>query len=416
MASCSTTPHDRCWEPLLAPWRGAFVVPAEHRDRAIAAAPPGTVLVIVEPDLTEQLPDGVADAPAGTARFLRTLLDRSDYSLRRRRGRRSSWPVGSSTSCAAETPPSPEHVPTWNGPSARTPTNSGTTNGPATPTSWRSTSAERLHAAGELATLRSARVRTVRGTGRRIPRTRRGRSRSHRREHGAVEARVQHDTAAQLATASTPISRPPKTRPERIDATSGPPDGDRTTRRRGWRRRGPTPTRRPPPLSKVTTARRTRCAGAPPSSWSSRLERVGIDSTTGDGAPTPSIDERDPGPTRARRRRAPTNEVRRFDTVAQPLVDWLDDQADHDATFREDVEAERQRWENSSTPRRTECETQGDLLDRHRDMVEQQIEAALGHVSAALRASSTPPPVVTARSSAGDRSVPSTRLTSGSGR
>ena len=47
-----------------------------------------------------------------------------------------------------------------------------------------------------------------------------------------------------------------------------------------------------------------------------------------------------------------------------------------------DVERERQRWDELTIAARRECDAQSELLDRQRDMVEQQIEAAFAHISA----------------------------------
>ena len=65
------------WEPLLAPWRDAFVVP---RRRSVTAPSRRRRLARSSSSPTTSPssgPDGVLAAPAGTARFLDALLDRS---------------------------------------------------------------------------------------------------------------------------------------------------------------------------------------------------------------------------------------------------------------------------------------------------------------------------------------------------
>ncbi|MCU1461675.1 MAG: hypothetical protein JWO37_1750 [Acidimicrobiales bacterium] len=370
------------WEPLLAPWRGAFVIPSHHRDRAIAAAPPGTVLVIVEPDMIEQPPDGVTEAPAGTARFLETLLGRSDAPYvdvaagvvvtggfeHELCGRDAAIARAHAEVERVERAHADEFD---NHERARLAHELAID------------VAERVHVAEELATVRleeSERSQAMAGFSHALADADGVRTAAIT---ALLEARVQHETATQgrdrlnldLEASQEEVARVVRDLQvthaaiERLDIN-------------GWRRA----------WADTDEAAAAALDGddRPEDSLRRRateqlgvaLERVGIDSTTGDRAPTPAIES----VIRARRGLdddvAPTNEVRRFDTVAQPLVDWLDDQSDHDTTFREDVAAERQRWEELIGAARHECETQGDLLDRHRDMVEQQIEATLGHVSA----------------------------------
>ncbi|MBA2283096.1 MAG: hypothetical protein H0W25_17945 [Acidimicrobiia bacterium] len=370
------------WEPLLAPWRGAFVIPVEHRDRAIASAPPGTVLVIVEPDSTEQRPDGVTEAPAGTARFLRTLLGRSevpyvdaaagvvvaggfehelcgrDAAIDRARAELEQVEHAQAETLGKHERAFQAHELAID-------------------------AAERLRSAAELEILsrqESERAREL-ATGRRALAEADADRRMANTE--LVDARVQYDTSAQardrlegdLGVAQDEVERIAREM-DTTRASIARLDAD------GWRSAW-ADTDEAAGVALASDDRqedtlRKRAA----EQLSIALERVGIDSNSGFGAPTSAI----AGVIRARRGLdddvPSTNEVRRFDTVAQPLVDWLDEQGDHDATFREDVEAERERWDELIGAARKECGTQGDLLDRHRDMVEQQIEAALGHVSA----------------------------------
>lgn len=369
------------WEPLLAPWRGAFVIPSHHRDRAIAASPPGTVLVIVEPDPTEQPPDGVAEAPPGTARFLWTLLGRSDIPYVDAAAGvvvagGFEHELCGRDAAVARARADLERVEGAHADELKNHERARLAHELAIDV------AARAHAAKELATLRSEESERshAMATVSRVLLD----ADSDRTAASAtlVEARVQHETAAQ---ARDRLNVDLEASQEEVERIGRDLQVTRATIERldidGWRRA----------WADTDEAASAALDGddRPEDSLRRRateqlgvaLERVGIDSTSGHGAPTPAI----ASVIRARRglddEVAPTNEVRRFDTVAQPLVDWLDDQADHDATFREDVAAERERWGELIGAARQECDTQGDLLDRHRDMVEQQIEVTLGHVS-----------------------------------
>jgi len=370
------------WEPLLAPWRGALAVDTDDRDRALAVAPPGTVLVIVDEATGGTLPDGVAEAPPGAAGFLRALVDRSaapytdalagivvvgdfeqelcgrDAAVARARAELDHARAGEAEAVARHVRAQQAHE------LARD-------------------ALRRVRAATELATLRQREVQDgeeLAKAFRALAEAEAGRSAA---TAALVDAHVQRNTAAQardrldadLDAAGSELDR----------VTSEIADGRAAIERldvEGWRGAwGDTEAAAAEALDgddrKEETLRRRAAE-----QLSVGLERVGIDSTSGEGAPTASIVE----VIRARRGLdddvPARNEVRRFDTVARPLVEWLDDLADHDATFRRDVEAERARWTELITAARNECDTQRDLLDRHRDMVEQQIEAAFDQVSA----------------------------------
>ena len=370
------------WEPLLAPWRAALVVPAEDRDRAIAVAPAGTVLVVADGAATAHLPDGVLDAPAGTYRFLRALVDRSadpyvdveagivvaggfehelcgrDAAVARARADLDAALVREAEATEHLDRAREGHELALD-------------------------ALRRVRAVAELSALREREVQQsadVAEASRALAEAETGRAAA---TAALVEARVQRDTAAQARErldADLDAAREDLERVAREIADSA--GGIERLDVEGWQRAwGDTDEAAAAALKdddrKEDTLRRRATE-----QLSVALERIGIDSTSGHGAPTPSIAE----VIRARRGLdddvPATNEVRRFDTVAQPLVDWLDDLAEHDATFRHEVEAERARWGQLIVAARIECDTQRDLLDRHRDMVEQQIEVALGQVSA----------------------------------
>ena len=370
------------WEPVLAPWRAALVVPADDRDRAIAVVPAGTALVVAADGVIGSLPDGVLDAPAGTARLLRALIDRSvepyvdveagivvaggfehelcgrDAAVERARAELDAAGVRE-----AEAADNLQRARQGN--------------------ELALDALRRVRAVAELSELREREIQQsadVAEASRALAEAEAGRSAA---SSALVDAKVKRNTAAQdrdrlqedLDAARVEVERIAR---EMADTAGAIERLDVEGWRRAW---GDTNEAAAVALEaderKEDTLRRRATE-----QLSAALERIGIDSTSGHGAPTPSIAE----VIRARRGLEDdvpaTNEVRRFDTVAQPLVDWLGDLAEDDATFRHNVEAERARWEQLIAAARNECDTQRDLLDRHRDMVEQQIEVALGQVSA----------------------------------
>jgi hypothetical protein len=369
------------WEPLLAPWRGALVLTHEHRDRAIAAAPPGTVLIVVDHDPTQQLPTGVVEAPQGVARFLLTLLERSEAPYvdvvagvvvadgfeHELCGRDAAITGAQAHLDQAESALGLVVDRRDQAKRAHQLANDVV---------------ERLRAAAAASALRVDEARrsgSLADVERALANADAARSDAN---HALVDARVHRDTAAQAADGLHAALEAANAEVERIDrdgqsanAAVARLDVD------GWRRAWGDDDEAAARVLAADDRREDTLRRRATEQLGVALERVGIDSTSGQGAPTSGI----ANVIRARRGLdddvAPTNEVRRFDTVAQPLVDWLDDQADHDTTFREDVDVERQRWESLIGAARHECDTQGDLLDRHRDMVEQQIEATLAHVS-----------------------------------
>lgn len=370
------------WEPLLSPWRNALVIAGSHRDEAVAAVPPGTVLVIVENAPIEPLPDGVVEAPPGSAPFLRTLLDRADppyadiaagvvvaggfeqelcgrdAAIARARARLQQAESAHAIAVEQRNRAAADH-------------------------DLAVDAVERLTAARDLALAKSTEneqskmMALVSGD---------LADEEAKRAHAntaLVDVHVSHQTASQAR--------------DRLQADLDEAKGDLARIRRdeqdtsaaidrldleGWRQA----------WGDTDDAAASALDGDERPEYSLRkrateqlgvaLERMKIDSTTGEGAPNSTIE----GVIRARRgldEDVPaTNEIRRFDTVAHPLVEWLDDLAEHDRFFRDEVETERRRWDELIGAARRECVTQGDLLDRHRDMVEQQIEAALGQISA----------------------------------
>lgn len=370
------------WEPLLAPWRGAFVVPPEQRDLAVTAARPGTVLVVADHASAESRPVGIAEAPAGTERFLHTLLERSDA------------PYADATAGVVVAGGFEQELCGRDAAVARARADLEQAEQAlrdATQIHQRAVgthdmaidAVERLRAVAELSELRSQEVQLEQAIA--VARRALGDALTARDDTNEelVAAKVQFETAAQehdrLATVLDAAQDDENRLRQELDAANASIsrlDID------GWRRAwGDTDAAAVAALESDDRHEDTlrKRAGE---RLVSALERIGVDSSTGEGAPTPLI----AGVIKARRGLdddvPSTNEVRRFDTVAQPLVDWLDDQLDHDLAFRDDVEAERQRWDELIGAARQECDTQTDLLDRHRDMVEQQIEAALAHVSA----------------------------------
>ena len=370
------------WEPVLAPWRGAFTVPAAHRDRAVAAAPAGTVLVVLDEGASAEMPGDVLEAPPGVERFLRALIDRSDPSyvdvaagvvvaggfeyelcgrdaaIARARTRVEKAEHRNQQAVARRDAAQRGHE-------------------------LATDSVSRLRAVAELTQLRpeeTVKSQTLAGA----RQEQAAREEAHRQSQQLlVDAKVRHGTAVQERARLETELQAARDRVDRIErderaAQEAIARIDVASWRRAW---GDTDDAAAVTLDgddRKEESIRKRATEL----LVTALERLGIDSTTGHGAPTPAI----AGVIQARsgldEEVVAANEVRRFDTVVQPLADWLDELAEQDGTFLEEVEIERDRWEEVIDAARRECETQSDLLDRQRDMVEQQIEGALGHVSA----------------------------------
>ena len=295
----------------------------------------------------------------------------------------SSWPVGSSTSCAAAMPPSPGRGRCSPTPKSRTSRRPAGSTPHDAPHVLALDALDRLRAAAELAGLHAEESRRTEAVGRRPAGARRGRSGADRDALGArpspgAAGDLDPGTAGGRAGGSR---RRPGGSPRSRTRSAPPAQQSVASTSTAGARRGRTPTTPQSPRSMATIARRARCERRANEQLGVALERIGVDSLTGDGAPTPAIG----GVVRARggldELVPPTYEVRRFDTVTRPLEDWLEDQLESDTSFRQEVEIERARWDELIGAARSECATQADLLDRHRDMVEQQIEAALGQVS-----------------------------------
>jgi chromosome segregation protein len=369
------------WEPLLAMWRSALVVRAPERDRAVAAAPPGTVLVVSD-EASGPLPSGIERAPAGTGHFLATLLDREappytdvaagvvvtggfanelcgrEAALERAR-KNLSVAERALTATQEDEARAKEHHRLAADALERV-------RAAATLVDLRAREAE-LNAELATASVQLGEARGARETANRVlidaQVALRTASEERERlvdevERGEEQARgIQEEIAAAEATLA------------RLDAD-------------GWRRAWNGTDAEALAAMEHDDRQEDTFRRRATEQLVNALVRLGIDPSTGDHAPTDAIAV----VIRARRGLdddvAPANEVRRFDTVAQPLVDWLDDLHEQDAAFRKEVEQERARWNELITAARRECDAQTDLLERQRDMVEQQIEAALAHVSA----------------------------------
>ena len=368
------------WEPLLAPWGGALVVSPQGLDVAIEAAPPGTSLVVARHDGTT-LPAGVVAAPSGSEAFLTALVGRADAPYTDAQagvvvvggfehelcGRDAAIARARSDVERAEQ------------------ILAGRTEEVAAARSTLDTATRTclaVRAVGELAEARAAEGAANTRLAEASASLAQARD-AHDQAHDAlVAARVDHDTAAQrrerldgdLATVHARVADLEAERSsvlatiERVDVP-------------GWRTAwGDTDQSAVAALAdddrKEDTFRRRAS-----DQLLHAFVSLGIDPNDGAGAPTPTI----AGVVRARssldEEVSATYVVRRFDTVAAPVGEWLDDNAEEDAAFQDDVAAERQRWDEQIGAARDECDTQTQLLDRHRDMVEAQIETALGQVS-----------------------------------
>lgn len=367
------------WEPLLVRWGSALLVSQAELDAAVVAAPPGTSLVVARHGMS--LPAGVVAAPPGSEAFLATLGGRAEapyadveagvvvaggfeHELCGRDAAiaRASSELQRAERILAERSDDVE--------AAR---------------STLDTATKTCAAVGALGELAEARA-DERATSTRLAEASAALAEArdtHDRAHDAlVAARVDHDTAVQrrerlAADLAAVHARAGNLDAERSSVVATIERVDVPGWRTAW---GDTDQSAAAALAdddrKEDTFRRRAS-----DQLLHAFVGLGIDPNDGAGAPTPSI----AGVVRARssldEEVSATYVVRRFDTVAAPVGEWLDDNAEEDAAFQDDVAAERQRWDEQIGAARDECDTQTELLDRHRDMVEAQIETALGQVS-----------------------------------
>ncbi len=370
------------WEPILAPWLGALTIPRGHRDVALAASPAGTVLVVLDEDATSELPDGVVEAPTGAARFLQSLARRAqppyadvdagvvvagdfehelcgrDAAVALARARLEKAERALQEAAARRDTAARGHE-------------------------LATDAASRIRAAAELEELRSQESERSQKLAAARQESAAREEALRRARQDLVDVEVRHRTAVQERDRLAAALSAAQEELERIERDH------RTTREAitridvaGWRQSWGDSDEAAAAALEGDDRKEESIRKRATEQLVTALERVGVDSISGHGAPTATI----AGVIQARNgldEEVPAaNEIRRFDTVVRPLADWLDDLAEQDETFLEDVEMERARWEEVIGAARRECDTQSDLLERQRDMVEQQIEAALGQVSA----------------------------------
>jgi hypothetical protein len=368
------------WEPILASWRAALLVSKSDRDRAVAVSPAGTLLVIAETD-GAVLPDGVLEAPSGSERFLHVLAGRStppytdveaglvvagdfehelcgrDAAVTRARFVLNQAEHGYSTALAGHERADRVHelaVQARDGVSAAVELTALRTE--ETKLTQRLTSAREVFAESERQWRRADEVRLAANV---------------EVKSSSEDRRWLEEKRAAEAENRTRIEADITARRREVEGL----DIDAWTRAWGDSESAAR-------LAMVGENRQEdslrRMAN---DQLTSALLHLGIDLDTGEGAPTPPIN----AAIRARRgldeNLSATNDVRRFDTVTQPIVDWLEAMEEEDLTFRDEVETERRRWDEQITAARDECAKQANLLERHRDMVEQQIESVLEQVS-----------------------------------
>lgn len=369
------------WEPLLALWRTALVVPSSDRDRAIAVSPPGTVLV-VQHDSVDRLPSGVEQAPVGTARFLRALEERDEAPYtdvaagvvvaggfeHELCGRDAAIERARAQLDAARRELSDAHAVKDRAKRAH---------------EIAADVLERARASVALAGLRSRESELGAELGTASSALVRLRGERDEANSVLIEAQVQHRTAQEARSRLEGELETARSRVAGIESEIAVAESALVrVNIDGWRRAWEDSDDEAAVALDGDDRREDTLRRRATEQLVNALVRLGIDPSTGENAPNPAI----AGVIRARRGLdddvPPANEVRRFDTVARPLLDWLDDLAEQDGSFRDDVEQERQRWNDLIVAARRECDGQTELLDRQRDMVEQQIEAAFGQVSA----------------------------------
>ena len=368
------------WEPLLAPWRGALLIGPSDRDVALAVAPSGTVLVIEDSD-DWPLPQGVR-APVGVRRFLATLQDRSAPPL---------------TDSAAGVV---------------------VVGGFAHELCGRDAAIQRAQAEFDEALARHGGVVAVRRQADEVQELAAQTSAAVRAREAAVRAQAkEQELQAQLAeavekvtlakeaeaaarTASIQAEAALLSHGERRDSLTEDlgrlqdsekglvqalqqlEDELRTNNTDAWRSEWGSSDAAAADLlagdDRVENTFRRRAAEC----LTDALVRIGVDIRTGHGAPTAAIEEVIRTRHGLDEETAVGPEHRRFDIVVRPLVDWLDDLATDDASFRDEIEAERSRWNASVDAATRECEEQQANLDLHRDMVSSQLEVAFEAVSA----------------------------------
>lgn len=367
------------WEPLLAPWRGALLIGPEHLQRALAVSPPGTVLV-VEDDAVLSAPSGVV-APTGAHRFLLTLLDRSappftdevagvvvggnfehelcgrDAAIQRARSALDIAEALHEQAASVRERADGDHE-------LATKVRSAVRAREEVVTARERERALQTDLAPVIESIDTAKAAV--GIAHDALVNAEAGARSHAQNRSFIV-----DEINQLEERDDGLAR----ELEALDAEMKANDIG------GWRSAwGGSDDSAVDELTgdeRVESTFRRRAAEC----LTEALVRIGVDIRTGQGAPTAAIEE----VIRTRHglddETAVGPEHRRFDIVVRPLVDWLDDLAVDDATFREEIEAERARWNESINAASSERDEQQGNLDRHRDMVSRQLEVAFEAVS-----------------------------------
>jgi hypothetical protein len=354
------------WEPLLAPWRAGLLVDGDDRDLAVSAAPPGSVLVVAGGD-DEFLPPGIRRAPNGAAAFLHALLGRSDLPFtdvdagivvaggfeHQLCGREAALSRAQSQLERAD---------------AALRAAAGRRDRARSRKELMDREVLSLHAAKEveeLGSLERTLTSELQAAERRLADLKGARTNL---SDQLVKARVGLHTASEVRAGVDSELRAAETELRELDdALANAGAAIERLDLNGWRAAWGGTDDEARVMLIEDDRREDTLRKRASEQLLFALTTIGVDLNTGEGAPAQPIAE----VIRARQRLDEdvryTNEVRRFDTVAEPLVNWLDDLTEHDDSFRQQVEEERARWQVQIDAARRERDGQLDGLGSRLD-------------------------------------------------